>query len=677
MKDIKRILQERWDGEMIDPDRIFVIPSYRIPELEKRVSTLNKRMKSGMVGGLTIEIVSKETKKVKRDQKEYAVEYTNCKLIGSPPVLEGWELIAVVDHRNGNLVRTVPGKELPAKFRDVDPRNCDHCKVDRFRNETVILKNVENDDEYVQVGKSCLKDFLGHTNPAIYFKYAEMVFEIGEMLGDAELEEPELGQDKGSRGQWVVPLKKFLNYVAMCARMYGYMSKTNAQKYNDVVDQGREYDAEGILIGKANYKTSSANMAIDFMYPDPREKSPPTPTIEDEEFAQRALEFMQQKISDKENSLSDFEYNLKQLISMEEFPARYAGYVAAVVGMYKREIEGFMKREKRGPSEYVGSVGDKIEIVVTVAAIFGFETQYGYSKIVKMIDDDGNEFKWMTSSDPDVDQGDRVKIKATIKEHDMYKGIKQTKIVRAKVVERLGDVEESAAAETQQRVNESTTYKERIRKLLIEATLYITKKELPPSIAQWVIGRFGNVPAHIQLIQGERVVIDLPWHEAAREYYQAFEMIGPNTFKPIGETLMRSGSESFLDYKHDETVDIPSGGLVICYLTYPKQLRIFTGEGAQPMIVDKTPTEDLDFRAIIALHAAKSLKSFARPKFDQSVYDELISKGYMAKNKSITSDGRNALQAMGYERVKSAADQYNEEGRKTDKYFDEYWVNPM
>jgi hypothetical protein len=205
--------------------------------------------------------------------------------------------------------------------------------------------------------------------------------------------------------------------------------------------------------------------------------------------------------------------------------------------------------------------------------------------------------------------------------------------------------------------------KNRIRKLLRESSLNIRAKDLPPSIANWIKARFGSIPAHIELIQGKTVMINLPWHEADRVTYQAFEMVGPNQFKPIGSSLTRSGNEGMFNTMRDEEVAIPAGGLVVRYDTYPRKIRIYTGEGAQPMLVDTTPAEDLSNDAILALYVAKSLKSFARPKFDQSVYDELISKGYMAKNKSITPDGRNIL-SMLKDRIKDAISEYNEKADK-------------
>ena len=227
----------------------------------------------------------------------------------------------------------------------------------------------------------------------------------------------------------------------------------------------QDRDEDGDLIGVAKHKSSTASLAIRDMFPSKEDKDDvPVPTEEDREFAQHALEFVKNRIEEKGEDLNDFEYNLKQLISMEEFPGRYAGYVAAIIGMYKREIERIVRQEKRKPSEYVGSARDKIEIVVTVAAIFGFETQYGYAKIVKMVNEEGDEFKWMTSSDLNVDRGDKVKIKATIKGHETYKGVKQTQLVRVKVVERLGNVEKDAER-TIQGVSESV---QRIRNVLHE-----------------------------------------------------------------------------------------------------------------------------------------------------------------------------------------------------------------
>jgi hypothetical protein len=96
-------------------------------------------------------------------------------------------------------------------------------------------------------------------------------------------------------------------------------------------------------------------------------------------------------------------------------------------------------------SEYVGNVGDKIEMPVTlwkistykVQAFGGFydrdepkmQTKYIYS----FIDASGNCLIWNTTSFNELTAGDKLKLKGTIKRHSEYKGIKQTELQRCKM----------------------------------------------------------------------------------------------------------------------------------------------------------------------------------------------------------------------------------------------------
>lgn len=85
---------------------------------------------------------------------------------GAPPSLEGWTLAARVTHLTDaetgepvNVFDPVPGVEIPEEFRNRD-RVCDHCKARRLRKYTFVCRN-ETTGEWVQVGSTCLRDFLG------------------------------------------------------------------------------------------------------------------------------------------------------------------------------------------------------------------------------------------------------------------------------------------------------------------------------------------------------------------------------------------------------------------------------------------------------------------------------------------------------------------------------------
>ena len=96
------------------------------------------------------------------------------------------------------------------------------------------------------------------------------------------------------------------------------------------------------------------------------------------------------------------------------------------------------KRNAGNPSQHVGKVGDKLSVVVTCACARTYENSYGrgyrtsYVTLYTFTDDAKNVYMWKSSSNHDLQKGDRLTISGTIKEHAEYKGIKQTVLTRCK-----------------------------------------------------------------------------------------------------------------------------------------------------------------------------------------------------------------------------------------------------
>ncbi len=88
-------------------------------------------------------------------------------------------------------------------------------------------------------------------------------------------------------------------------------------------------------------------------------------------------------------------------------------------------------------SEYVGTVGEKFDGVLTLKSVFEYKTHFTYygetNYIYKFADENGNTIVWKTSKFEDVDDGEKYTVKGTIKEHSEYKGDKQTVLARCKV----------------------------------------------------------------------------------------------------------------------------------------------------------------------------------------------------------------------------------------------------
>lgn len=105
------------------------------------------------------------------------------------------------------------------------------------------------------------------------------------------------------------------------------------------------------------------------------------------------------------------------------------------------EIEEARAKEEalKARSNYVGSVGDKLEIRATLTDKITYEKEnfYGYgmidSHIYKFIDSEGNIFSWFTGSSIEANKGDAVTLKATVKKHNNYNGAKETILTRCKI----------------------------------------------------------------------------------------------------------------------------------------------------------------------------------------------------------------------------------------------------
>lgn len=107
------------------------------------------------------------------------------KVWGETPMFAGYTLVAVVDDLNEAMrqVRGVPGHEatLPDSLWTTDS-HCDHCGHNRQRNTVIVLS--DENGELVQIGTSCVKDFLGGHSPADVAWMATWLPEFSEGLAD-------------------------------------------------------------------------------------------------------------------------------------------------------------------------------------------------------------------------------------------------------------------------------------------------------------------------------------------------------------------------------------------------------------------------------------------------------------------------------------------------------------
>ena len=115
-----------------------------------------------------------------------------------------------------------------------------------------------------------------------------------------------------------------------------------------------------------------------------------------------------------------------------------------IIGWNNERASELISEAKKGiikESEYVGNVGEKIELKATYIRECSYDVcvmgnswmkQTRYIHIFE--DENGNQFCWNTTAIIwDIEEGSRVKLKGTIKEHKEYKNVKQTYLTRCKI----------------------------------------------------------------------------------------------------------------------------------------------------------------------------------------------------------------------------------------------------
>ncbi len=131
-------------------------------------------------------------------------------------------------------------------------------------------------------------------------------------------------------------------------------------------------------------------------------------------------------------SLGDFYGKMRD--SVTQWGSLTEGQTKAVLGMIARaeaKVAGFAAKraEEAAASQWIGTVGQRRDFTLTIRHIVEMEGIYGTSYLHILNDDAGNVVIYKGTKLLG-DRGERLTVKATIKEHGEREGVKQTKIAR-------------------------------------------------------------------------------------------------------------------------------------------------------------------------------------------------------------------------------------------------------
>ena len=404
--------------EMYEPvvQETYNIPLHNMGYLMEKIGKLNKKAKKLGCDPIVVERLREYDKHIYTNElgnimkQDYTIRYVEVKVSGKAPKFAGWTFLAAIEHEKAskNLIKAIPGIELDHYYRNADP-NCEHCHTKRWRKKTYVLKH--GDGKEIQVGSTCIRDFLGHKSPDAIAWQCEMLGGLGDLFG--EYEEFEGGGIPKAAIR--ISTRDFFKITAQVVRESGWVSKSKAYERPDLE-----------LIPTVEH--------VDYMLFPPQNVPRPKYDIQpgDVRLAYKAKQWAESLHPDSSGKFSDYFYNIKVLANDSSIGLSEMGLAASIVGVFKNKMD--KEKMEAGPkklNEHFGEIKTRYDLDLTLINTTGFESEWGYTTVYKFLDQDGRRFCWITTSTKvRLEEGETYHCKATVKAHKEWKNMKETTVTR-------------------------------------------------------------------------------------------------------------------------------------------------------------------------------------------------------------------------------------------------------
>lgn len=356
---------------------------------------------------------------------------------GVAPKYDGWKFIATLeplpaDGETYNLIMNVPGEVCPTHYMKPEHvGTCDHCRARRNRKQTFVCRH--DDGRTVAVGRSCIKDFLGHTDPNHLASWAEIMCGLGELGGAAE---DEMWLGGGGRVDPRYDLEFFLGWVTGVTRQHGWVSRTKAREE----ERWATVDRVNNLLDPPSFTGRNAASERAKWQED---KDECNPTDDDKATATKALEWALELDIDKllNDSGESYLANVAAVARAGVVGPRTWGLGGSICAAYARAEEQKRKNAERPESRHRGELKKREDYRVRVDRVVPMEGHYGTTWITGMAawceerGDYCDDLTWFATTGHDMEVGGEYVIKATVKEHGEWNGRPQTTVNRVKVLE--------------------------------------------------------------------------------------------------------------------------------------------------------------------------------------------------------------------------------------------------
>lgn len=339
----------------------FEVDPAKFRATREAVAQLSGRAESKGLGEITLERIS---------STDHAVI---VQLASPTPAIGDYELVAKISHMNGGRIFVHPLSRGRLDFDEIRGRHssqvCDHCRVNRPRKLLYLLLS---ESAEIQVGSSCLKEYVGESDPRKALIQADLFAQSRELAIAAA---PEPAANEPRRG-WPT-IDEYLAHVAAVIRHEGaFVRKTD-------VDADHSATADLAL---RNFRHSQDGGEVVEVVSADRELSGHVL----EEFRDRA---------GREKKLSGFDQRLLNVLAKDVAWPENQGIIATVferVAAFRRHQA---PRPKGRSSKWLGDLGEKVTAAVLLRKVGSpAESRFGPQYPHFFLTDDGDWVTWWATN---------------------------------------------------------------------------------------------------------------------------------------------------------------------------------------------------------------------------------------------------------------------------------------
>lgn len=419
-----------------------LVPPGQITEFEKRLGVLNKKAASFGLAPLKVLELKDAFFKRRSEAMNAGGERTLNYLMPAGPgdtkvvhllrmklefpivKLGNWQVVGKLDALpSGNVVFCVT--QLKNDVQALDDRSrhpitCEHCQKKRTRATSFLLRDVAS-GSYMQVGKSCLKDFTG-VDPSIVLFLAQMSSVVSWADADSD-------EFMGSGRDNTVNTLDFLANVSFCISKDGFVSSRLAR-------ESRMQPTYEAAMNLQHECARSRDLAQRYQ--------------EQRDVHLACARETRSWYAAKEGA-EGFDRNVQLLLDCEHLgmDAKHLAVAAAGVSSYmSRQVELGLPPG----TAHLGTVGEFMEGRLSIQRILPRNSPFGLMHMVTLRDPLGNNLLWSVSACPkDILRGGlgrSVQARFKIKKHEQYQGEPQTAVSHLTVQAWLDTDGSAASAKT-------------------------------------------------------------------------------------------------------------------------------------------------------------------------------------------------------------------------------------